>query len=72
MIQQNKESTLIHFIQDDCSIYIEVWSNNHTVVNVFKDKKQILNTFGTISKCLKAVNKLLEEIKNEETLGDSD
>lgn len=59
MIQEQKESTLIHFNQDGYSIYIEVWSNNYTVTNVFKDKQQVLNVSGTIGKCLKAVNRLL-------------
>lgn len=61
MIQILDKSTLIHISQDGYSIYIEVWNNNHVVTNVFKDKKQILNVFGTIGKCLKEVKKLLND-----------
>lgn len=61
MIQKQSESTLIHFVQEDYSIYIEVWNNNFVVTNVFKEKQQVLNVSGTIGKCLKEVNKLLTE-----------
>lgn len=61
MIQKQSESTLIHINQEGFSIYIEVWTNNYVVTNVFKNKEQVLNVSGTISKCLKEVNKLLGE-----------